>query len=387
MAHIRAFHGIHPDFRSGFFNKEPYQQITPVSKLEALRLQLEPALGTAPDEVELQGYLDFFNQLLAEEALIVDAQAAIYVYELDTEAGKQQGIWVLTDLRDMVEGKILTHEQTLEENEDEIRAYRNFVGLEGMPVLLTYPPAEEINRLLEQAMQPVPERIFQEGEKYHKLWKVTDKELIQALEVAFKKIEYVYVADGHHRMAVAANMQEENGLPYTSTLYMASDQLRVEAFNRLVVGTQKEQTAGLPEFVRKTFFVEEISGNRPYIPDRLHRFGMYCNYTWYRLDLKADLCLQSPDALILQEFVLRPFFNIEEPRTDKRLLSFEASNLDALVKTAIVDANPVIFTLFPITTGQLMEQAALKSILPPKSSWIEPKLPYGLLMYQSKYSQ
>jgi uncharacterized protein (DUF1015 family) len=358
---------------------KPFVAIRPNSALAA-----EPAYGKAQHEGR-----DVIGRLLQGENYTIAAYPAIYIYETDTVSGRQTGVWALTDLADYHQGSIVAHEHILPESEEDIRAYRERVGLEGAPVLLTYTDNHAIDVLIERVISSGTPEIFYDGDDTHKLWQVTLPDLIGQFEVAFKRLKVVYVADGHHRLAAAAAMHHKTQ-QWISTLYVAVSQLRIRAFHRLVIPGTGISADSVLNVVQQYFHVSVIPGNVAYKPDRNHRFGLFLQGTWYQLDLKALLIRlqEETDVHILQEHILEPVFGIKKPESDPRLQVFAAEEgWRGLLNTIAEDKNAVAFTLFPMTAGKLIEQADRHVALPPKSTWIEPKVPYGLLMYSNRINE
>lgn len=355
---------------------KPFTAIRPNSKLVA-----EPAYGKTQDQQQ-----DVVARLLQDDNYSIAAHPAIYVYETDNAQGRQTGIWALTDLTDYHRGNIVAHEKILPEGEKEIRAYRERVGLEGAPVLLTYADNRVIDMLIRKVTSSYTPEIFYDAGKAHKLWQVTLPDLIRQFEAAFKLLQMVYVADGHHRLAAAATMHHKSQ-QWISTLYVAVSQLRICGFHRVVIPGTEISTDNVLSVVQQYFHISAIPNNVAYKPDRTHRLGLFLRGAWYQLDLKTSVIQlhDETDVRILQEYILEPGFGIKEPETDARLRVFAAEEgWRDLLDTITANRNAVAFTLFPMTAEKLIEQADLHVALPPKSTWVEPKVLYGLLMYSNR---
>jgi uncharacterized protein (DUF1015 family) len=369
MANIKAFRAI--------------RQRTDNRSVEMdLQAWLEPGLNYGGD---LKPYLSTFTRLLKDGLYLKEESPAVYVYENYGNSGVQRGVWALTNVQDSKNGKIILHEQTLPEHEDKIKTYREYIGLEGDPILLTYYPKPEINKLMERVISAAqPESISYEG-TVHQLWKVTEEAEIEAFQQAFSVLEKVYLADGHHRLAAAANLKSQEQ-QWISSLYISADQLRIREFNRLVIPDSSIRQDELFELTGRYFHISAIPSNIAFQPGQHHRLGMCFKGEWYLLDLRSDQhsLQQETDQVILQEYILKPFFGISDPRTDLRLRNFSPDNgWKKLLQELQKNRDSIAFTLFPMTVGQLIEHADKQKTLPPKSTWIEPKIPYGMLMYCS----
>lgn len=342
------------------------------------KLELESA--AEGDTAVFAGCKKYLQQLIASGQYVVEESAALYVYETTMGTVSQTGIWVLTDLSDNERGKIITHEETLAEREVQIRNYRKQVGLEGTPVLLTYRGDIELSDLIEMVKTTHVPQCFYVEEQYHRIWRISLPGLISQFQDCFRRIDQVYLADGHHRLAAAASLHQDNR-QWISSLYVPSSELIMKPFHRMVIPSEAVNTAVLLENINAHYYSSLIPNNKAYRPDKMNRVGFYAGGLWYQLDLRRQV-LTVPDVLTLQEMILEPFFGIADPRTDSRLFSFPAEEgwNELLVKLA-EHPDAIAFTLFPMSARQMMQQADSKVVLPPKSTWIAPKVPFGLLMY------
>lgn len=152
----------------------------------------------------------------------LEDKPAIYIYENFGKNGKQRGIWALTSINENTINDIILHEQTITKEEYKIKKYREQIGLEGEPILLTYLPQAELNILIERIMQSRPSAYYFHEEVLHQLWKVTHTAVIEELKQAFSSLKNMYVADGHHRLAAALSLQHKVE-QWISTLYVATD--------------------------------------------------------------------------------------------------------------------------------------------------------------------
>jgi len=336
------------------------------------------------------------QSLLEKDKLWNEKEEGIYIYEVVHKDYRQTGIWALTDLKDYTDKNIKIHELTFADSIRRMKNYRENTGLEGSPVLLTYPPDTAINAIIERVKVSQPKAVLGNRHGLHRLWKVEDKVIHQRLIEAFAEIKTVYLADGHHRLESAAQLAEEQrqeGLPAynkISSLYMATDQLRIEEYDRIVAPERQFGKEELFKALNEHFHIRESARNLPVQPKGLHRLGLYFNGEWYHLLAKAHTYesksnVAGLDAAILQELVLGPIFGIDDPKTDGRLIC--AGGEKALEEIgAVLQAHPcaIAFTLCPLTVNELISVADAGQILPPKSTWIVPKVPYGLLIHQHK---
>eukprot|EP01037_Dinobryon_pediforme_P013975 gene13975-14092_t len=290
-------------------------------------------------------------------------EASMFVYEVSSPGLQQSGIWALTDLYDPIK----THELTFHDSVRRISNYRLYTRLEGSPILLTYTP------------DPIIERV-------HKLWKIQAPEIVKQFTTAFERVNRVYLADGHHRKKSAELL-----LPLfdsISALYMSAVQLKIRQYNRVVIPDQPIDKDWIFRQLLPHFYIYESFKNGPVQPCNARKLGMFLKGNWYHLQAKPHthkLCGGDsvPDVSILQDRVLSPVFRIDNPATDQRLKYAGGESAIAEME-GIFRAHPdaVGFTLCPMTAAQLFAAADAEVNLPPKSTWIDPKIPYGLLFFQ-----
>ncbi|RBQ07918.1 DUF1015 family protein [Pedobacter miscanthi] len=375
MAIVRGFKAFHPevDWYNGLLQESGQGLGALKGKLEG---RGQKGIGTGSIGTVGKQLADLFKS----GHLRSDEQQAVYIYGQQTVLGEQYGIWLLTAVQDFISGKIIRHEETISDREERLLNYRRHVGLEGSPVLLTYRPDEDINRLIAESVTDAPFlSVISEG-GHHRIWKVSDPAAVKRLTGFFAKIQKVYIGDGHHRLAAAAKM-ENAADEYVMALYTATDQVRISSFNRLVSLKDNGGGGSLLVGLKKLFSVSLVVGNTPYHPDRTRCFGMRLGKLWYRLELKEEQekFSQLPDVSILQDRVLLPLMGINDPKNDAALTSYPANAFGELLKFAESRPDSVIFTIYPMGVDQLLEISDRGLILPPKSSFILPKVPYGLL--------
>jgi len=365
--------------------------------LAPLKHLLETGARLRPETPEgqakaFQDIKDTLKTLLESDKLWHEQVPGIYVYEVEHKTYRQTGIWALTSLDDYAQGNIKIHELTFGDSIRRLTNYRKNTGLEGSPVLLAYHPDITINRIIAETIKNNKKITYGNEHGLHHLWKIEDPAIQQHLINAFTKIKTVYLADGHHRLessALLAAEQRANGVTefdQISSLYMATDQLRIEEYDRVVLPSGKIE--------KDSFFNQLIQhfdiypSNQQVQPRKTHHFGMYFEKNWFELTSKPELynkqnAVSNLDAYILQETVLAPIFGIEDPKTDQRLKCAGGEMaMDEINAILNVYPEAIVFTLCPMSVEQLIEVAEAGEILPPKSTWIVPKIPYALLLHR-----
>jgi len=364
-----------------------------------LKTLLETAARQRPETPESQAEaFEEINQtlqsLLDKNRLWQEEKPGVYIYEIAYKTYRQTGIWAMTDLADYTNGDIKTHELTFDDSVRRQKNYREHVGLEGNPVLLTYEPNVAINRIIAESREKYKKASVGNREGFHRIWKIEDGRVVKKLVDIFKNIGSVYVADGHHRLKSAGLLADEQrvaGLPVydrISTLYMASDQLRMEEYNRLIKPEAAIDKDFLMDSVLENFYADRIRGNNPVEPNEQGQIGMYAFGRWFNLtprEKARGTFAERLDVSVLQKQILAPVFGITNPGTDGRLKCIGGSKAIEEIQFLLED-NPdaFAFTLCPMTVEQLLDVADAGEILPPKSTWITPKVPYGILMYNHR---
>ncbi|WP_316807188.1 DUF1015 family protein [Pedobacter agri] len=376
MARIKEFVSLLPD-QAWFSDLLENAGLGHAELKHKLEGRGEGGMGTG--EIEL---VDDELHLLVKAQKYVDQQAgAIYIYEQQSISGSQFGIWAMADVQDFVEGQIVRHEDTLKERAARLTEYRCCIGLEGAPVLLTYPSHGKINDFISRITRGEAIATYRQGEKLHRLWKVEHHTDLNEIKNLFLEIPKVYVGDGHHRLAAARNLHSiEN--QRIMALYVSTNDIKIAAFTRLVNLKPNFDAKAFIEQLKKIFVISSVPSNKKYVPDRIHRFGMCLNDDWYQLDLKHDLqeMMQLADVNILQQYVLAPLLEIHSPESDPRLICDPLEAIDKTLERSAAPNGRILFTVFRLSVFKLIEQADAGMTFPPKSSFIEPKVPYALIL-------
>jgi len=402
MATIESFRAIRPNplYATGLIQTSPQVQSVAGNShdedsMPVLKIALEIGARHKPEthEGQARAYEDIRHSLheLVKKGLLQHAEKpGIYVYEVQHKTYRQTGIWALTDIADYTNGTIKTHELTFADSVRRIKNYRYNTGLEGSPVLFTYQPHIAVNRIIAETIQSPDKTSLSNHEGTHMLWKIEGEDTLNELTTAFAQIETIYLADGHHRLESAAKLAAEqhiNGEPVfdsISSLYMATDQLRIAEFDRVVMPSSRLSNIELLTRIGENF--EVLKSETPIQPLELHRVGMYADGEWYELRprfIPGESFASTLDASILQKQLLAPVFGIDDPVNDKRLKCIGgAGAIDEIRDLLSHRPDAIAFTLCPLTVAQLMQVADAGEILPPKSTWIDPKIPYGLLLYK-----
>ena len=328
-----------------------------------------------------------------QKILFTDEQPYYYIYQLTMNGKSQTGLVSVSAVADYEKDIIKKHELTRPKKEQDRISHMSITGAQTGNVFLAYKTNKNLSKLIsdwKKSHPPVYDFIA-EDEIGHVIWRVDAPETIQTITGIFKnEIPFTYIADGHHRAASAAKVKHALGdkasaaAEYFLTTLFPADELRILDYNRVVKDLNGLTSTGFLEKLKKDFRVEK--SDAAFSPEYLHQFGMYLDDQWYRLEAKEGSYRIDPigvlDVTILQENILNPLLGIGDPRTDNRI-DFVGGirGLTELEKRVDSGNMKVAFSLYPVSMDQLFNIADSGEIMPPKSTWFEPKLRDGLLTH------
>lgn len=323
--------------------------------------------------------------------LFQESKPCYYIYQLSMDERTQTGLVCCSSVDDYEDGLIKKHELTRPEKEEDRINHIKTTGAQTGNVFLAFRDVDEINKIMEKWKEdkgPVY-NFTAEDDVQHTVWVISDEKIIERITEIFKtEVGCTYVADGHHRAASAAKVKyllpdnKEAGY-FLSTLFPAS-QLKILDYNRVVKDLNDLSEEEFLMKLNKNFSVSKVS--KAFAPREPHQFGMYLNRQWYQLTALDGTFSTDPigilDITILQNNVLEPILGIKDQRTDTRIDFIGGirglSELEARVKSKEWE---VAFSFYPVSIQQLFDIADSNNIMPPKSTWFEPKLRDGLLTH------
>ncbi|HCQ29423.1 MAG TPA: DUF1015 domain-containing protein [Flavobacteriales bacterium] len=338
-----------------------------------------------------------YEEFIQKEYFIHDDKPALYIYRQIKNGNTYTGIIALTSIWDYFNGKIKKHEATLTKKEEKLKEYLKITKINAEPVCLTYDYNDAINAVMQKQMQQRPEYDFSTTDMVrHTLWLIQDKNDIDTVVKAFEEIDALYIADGHHRSASSSllgkEMAEQNphhngneGYNYFMSYLIDDKQLKIFDFNRIVQDLNGKSTVEFLEELKANF--EIIPQKQLVKPKTVHEIAMYLRGAWYILKPHSTVIndkdvVKSLDCDILSEYILTPLLGIKDIKNDKRIdfISGE-KGYDEMVKKVDSGEFSVAFGLYPVTMQQLKAVADANAIMPPKSTWVEPKLRSGLTVF------
>lgn len=336
---------------------------------------------------------------LEEKVLIQEQKPMLYVYRQIMDGRVQTGIVGCVSVDDYQNNIIKKHEFTRVEKEIDRINHFDVCNANTEPVFLTYRRDCDVDKIVEAwAKDHAPEYDLTTDDGIsHILWKIDDDALIAALISRFAAIPYLYIADGHHRSASAVKVgmkRREEHPAYTGeeefNFYMAvifpDEDLKIFDYNRVVKDLNGLSQQEFLTKLSQAGFTVEVTSKSPYMPEKKHVFSMYMDETWYKVTAESEIIpddiIASLDVAILQDNVLGPLLGIEDPRTDKRI-DFVGGirGLSELERRCGEDMK-LAFAVYPVEIADLLSVADHGQVMPPKSTWFEPKLGSGLFLHQ-----
>lgn len=406
MATIRGFRAERPPKeKAALVSAVPYDVVNteearqlaadnPLSFLHVSRPEIDLPDGTdIYSDAVYQKAADNFEKLKSAAPLSVEQTPSVYVYRLRMGEHEQTGIAACCSVDEYDTDIIRKHERTRKDKEDDRTRHIITLRAQTGPVFLTYRGRDEINALVERtkASEPLCDFTAPDGVA-HTIWRVSDAE---QLIREFEQVPLLYIADGHHRAASAsrarAALKTENPAHtgdeeynYFLTVLFPADQLRILAYNRTVKDLNKMTAAELLSKLSDHFEVGQATSPEP---ERKGEISMYIEGRWNRLTIPPDSIdagdpISSLDVSVLQERVLDPLLAIKDVRTDKRIDFVGGIRGTSALEQAVDEGRAAVaFSLYPVTVEELMAIADANEIMPPKSTWFEPKLRDGLLTH------
>ena len=334
-----------------------------------------------------------YNDFKEEVVLIKEENPVFFIYEIQTKNQTFTGIIAGTSIEDYQNNVIKRHEDTLQYRVELFKDYLHRTGFNTEPVLITYPDNPELTAWISDKKQTDSLYEFSTTKREkHILWKIEDEKEIAWLQEKFDEIGDLYIADGHHRSASAELLYEEDkasgneNLNYFMSFLIAESNVKIYEYNRIIHDLNGHSK---PEFLDKlseSFWLKNKE-QALWKPTKKFEFGMYLDGEFYSLTLKDEhsftSVLESLDAQILYEKVLNPILGIEDLRNDERIDYIPGKQSIITIKEVVDEGEFAVgFMLFPTSISEIKELADNNLIMPPKSTYIDPKFRSGLVVYE-----
>lgn len=333
-----------------------------------------------------------YEEFKEEQILRKETAPVFFLYEIQSKNYTYTGIIAGTSLDDYRNNVIKKHEDTLPYRVEYFKDYMHKAGFNTEPVLMTYPDNEDIKQWVEHKKKKRPLYLFSsQNKEKHTLWLIKDAKEMQWLQEQFGTIESLYIADGHHRSASANMLYEQektNGnesLNYFMSFLIAESDLKIYEYNRIIHDLNRLTKKQFLDALDKDFTVENKK-QELWKPDEKFKFGMYLDGEFYALQLKNtnfNSVQEALDAQILYDRVLHPLLGINDLRNDERIEYIPGSKPVTAIKQMIDNSEfEVGFMLYPASIEEIKHLADNNLIMPPKSTYIEPKFRSGLVVYE-----
>lgn len=340
---------------------------------------------------------ELLNSMLQDGSFIMEDAPCYYIYELTMDGRSQTGIVACSSIDDYQNEIIKKHEKTREDKElDRIR-HVDITDTHTGPIFLVYRSVSVINQIVEDAKQEAPLYDFVSSDGIrHRVFRISDQDAIQKLEKAFAEIPCTYIADGHHRCASAVKVGqkrrkehpgytgEEEFNRFLSVLF-PDDQLAILPYNRVVKDLNGLSVSEFLSALEKAGFTVSAPQKEAISPSSKGSFGLYLNGSWYLVTASLPLLSDDPvkglDVSILQDRILGPILGIGDPRTDKRIDFVGGIRGLSELERRVSEDMTLAFSMYPTSIKELLSVADAGLLMPPKSTWFEPKLRSGLFLH------
>ncbi len=390
-----AYDALTPQQRHQFASNHPDNYLNVMRSLE----EFPPAERPTQEEL-LHANAAKLKRLLDDGAFVYDATPCLYLYRLASADHVQIGVVAEVSIDEYDSGHVKKHEHTQPQKEEDLTRYIEVVGANSSPVSLAYPQDERIDRLVAELTHGKPHLDFvAEDGLAQTIWRIEDEHAVRQLVGLFENVPVTYLTDGHHRSAAGsrfaahcrdANPGHRGDEPYNFMLValFPHDQLKILSYNRVVEDLNGNSATQFVAALEEQFDVQRIEAGcaERARPQRHGEMGMFLDGQWYRLTARSLPALRDDpvgalDVVILQRRVLAPILGIEDMRSDPRLdYVAGASGMKGLEAHCRQSGWRLGFACFPVSIEQLMAVADAGEVMPPKSTWFDPKVRSGIFL-------
>jgi len=415
MAVIRPFRAVRPvPELAGTVAALPYDVMSSEEARDMVKGNPYSFLHVDKAEIDLDRDIDLYDHRVYEKARdnlqnMIDTRVfceeerpCLYIYRQVMGGRAQTGIVACASIDDYLNNVIKKHELTRADKELDRTKHVDYCDANTGPIFLTYPSRKEINDIIAywSGKEPIYNIVSDDGIS-HIIWIINEEAAVKQLVELFAEIKCLYIADGHHRSASAVRVGQmrrqskpdysgEEEFNYFLSVIFPDQDLYIMDYNRVVKDLHGLSADEFMAKVAECFSIEKHEGAEPYKPLNKHNFGMYMEGQWYELEARegsfdASDPVARLDVSILQNNVLGPLLGIEDPRTDKRIDFVGGIRGLKELEKRVDEGMQVAFSMYPTTIQDLMDIADAGLIMPPKSTWFEPKLRSGLFIHKLAY--
>lgn len=419
MAYIKPFKALRPrDELISKVNSPPYDILSQEEAKLIIKNNPYSFLKVVKPEATIIEMRNVTNQQLAkraakklqemirEEVFLKEEEECFYLYSQNSNVYQRIGLVACLSVEDYLRGVIKRHEniniEAYQQRVNHIKVTKAHTGC----ILIIYKNNQHIDELINRTVvskKPIYDFESDDGIK-NVCWKIDEKEIITSLREAFQYVSSLYIADGHHRTAAAVEVAQilkskrnkgtgketnlDNEYMYFPAVLIPDNQIHISAYHRVVRVSPDFNRDDFLKKLEEIFKVEKISSNNPFLPTKRHEFGMNISRQWYKLLLKEDLLNRRDrnikehlDVSILQDLVLQPLLGIENPQKSDRIEFFGGNEAIAEIEKKNKEESVVAFTLFPTSIEEVIAVSEKQQVMPPKSTWFEPKLRSGIFIH------
>jgi uncharacterized protein (DUF1015 family) len=412
MAVIRPFRAVRPvPELAGKVAALPYDVMSSDEAREMVKDNPYSFLHVDKAEITLDRDIDLYDQRVYEKArdnlqgmidsgvLAEDDRPCLYIYRQVMGGRAQTGIVACASIDDYLNNIIKKHELTRADKEIDRTKHVDYCDANTGPIFLTYKFKAEISEIVAHwtHKEPVYDINCDDGIE-HIVWVIDDESAINMLMELFEQVECLYIADGHHRSASAVRVGQmrrqakpeysgEEGFNHFLSVIFPDQELYIMDYNRVVKDLHGLSVEEFMTQVERLFSIKQHEGAEPFKPLNKHSFGMYIEGKWYEIQAReGSFDTNDPvarlDVSILQNNILNPLLGIEDPRTDKRIDFVGGIRGLKELEKRVDEGMQVAFSMYPTTIQDLMDIADVGQVMPPKSTWFEPKLRSGLFVHK-----
>ena len=413
MVRIKAFKAIRPDEK---FAKDvaalPYDVVKTEEAREIVKQNRHSFLKVDRAEINFEKKIspyetivyekarEVLNKMIEDKVLIEEDKPCLYIYEEKFKGLSQRGVVMCAAVDDYIEGRIKKHEHTREAKARDRINHVDYCNANTGPIFLAYKQKQEITDKINKICDE-NKAIYEftsDDSVSHKVWKIDNDEIINFLVDKFKNVDNFYIADGHHRANSAVEVSKlrrkenpnytgEEEFNYFLAVAFPDNELNIMDYNRVL---KLEDNFNFAEFIDKVgenFDIEQVTEGGHFKPEKKHDFGMYYKGIWYRMTAREgsfdkDDEIESLDVSILDKNILKAIIGIKDSRTDERIdFVGGIKGIKELERRANTDMD-MAFALYPITMTEIMRVSDKNLVMPPKSTWFEPKLRSGLFIHK-----
>ena len=411
MASIRPFKALRPSREAAakvaalpydVYNRKEARAVVDANPLSFLSIDRAETAFPEGQDLYAPCVYEKAAELLADAEkkgiLVQDTVPCYYLYELTMDGRTQSGLVAVSSVDDYLDGVIRRHENTLEEKEQDRIHHVDVTSAQTGPIFLAYRARNEIRDLIarvKETSEPENDFVSEDGIR-HRTWVISDPVTVGTITEYFANVTNTYIADGHHRAASAVKVSlkrraehpdytGEEEFNYFLSVLFPDDELKIFDYNRVLrdlAGLTEEELSGR---LRECMTIGEAP-EAPYRPKQKGEFGLLIGDHWYRARAKADHCLTDPvgslDVAFLQREVLGPIWKIKDPRTDSRIDFVGGIKGLGELEKRCREGYAAAFAMYPTSIGELFAVADAGLLMPPKSTWFEPKLRSGLFIHK-----